>query len=79
MNILHSFIYSLGKNNELVQKLNNACKILDNILNKYLEELYDNCQKKLIVYGYNNNTKPLYNGPKEYDIEQEMKYTYELF
>jgi hypothetical protein len=79
MNILHSFIYALGNNYELVDKLNNACKILDNILNKYLEELYDNCQKKLIVYGYYNNTKQLYNGPKEYNIEQDTKYTYDLF
>ncbi len=79
MNILHSFIYSIGNHYELVNKLNHSCNILNKILNKYLEELYDICQKKLIIYGYNINTKPLYNGPKEYDIEENNKFTYKIY
>lgn len=79
MNILHSFIYSIGNHYELVNKLNYSCNVLNKILNKYLEELYDICQKKLIIYGYNINTKQLYNGPKEYNIEENNKFTYKLY
>jgi hypothetical protein len=79
MNILHSFIYSIGNHYELVNKLNYSCNVLNKILNKYLEELYDICQKKLIIYGYNINTKQLYNGPKKYNIEENNKFTYKLY
>ena len=78
-NSLHSIIHSIGNYPILINKLHKACQILHDILNIYLNDIYDLSKKKILLNGLNIHTMPLYNGPKEYNLYDNKKYTYKLY
>lgn len=80
LNALHSIIYSLPNSRIVNEKFNRAHKRLETILNKHLNELYDQCQHELIIKGYNVNRRAINTGPKEYNhYHPEKEYSYQFY
>ena len=68
INSLHSLIYSIPENDLNVRnKLHVAMDVLEKILNKYINEMYD-IHVGNLKDGYNVNYKCINTGPKEYNF-----------
>lgn len=63
LNHLHSIIFSLEANPVLIQKLNDAGEYLHKLMNKYLDNIIDICNKQNEIQGYNTNTRIIEKGP----------------
>jgi len=92
VNAIQSLIFKIPTNKLVIHKLNNADRILDEILNKYLSTIYTTHYFNVLKYSYNNQSKIIDLGPKAasyYDFDQRQdktynyirsnKYTYEIF
>ena len=72
LNALHSMIYKLPSSHNLVDKYVDSMRVLEGLLEKYLNEIYYINEEKIMKEGYNNSTKIINRGPKEsnyYDKE----------
>ena len=67
LNSFQSLIYSLPDNEFVLEKFNRAHKRLETILNKYLNEMYDQTRDFLIKNGFNIHRRAINLGPKEYN------------
>ena len=68
INSLHSIIYNVPENDLNVRnKLHISMDVLEKILNKYLNDIYD-IHIKNLKDGYNVNYKIINTGPKEYNF-----------
>jgi hypothetical protein len=81
VNILHSMIFSLpcSVNNVYTSKLNKATEKLNNILDKYLDEMFDKNKKYIYDNGVNIDTIFLTSGPKERNFYSDDKYTHDFY
>lgn len=79
LNAFHSLIFSLPNNKIYTEKFDRAHKRLETILNKYINELYDQCNHDLIKYGHNVLRRPINNGPKEFNHYFDKDFTYQFY
>jgi len=79
LNAFHAIILSLPVDNKITDKFNRAHKRLETILNKYLNDLYDECRHKLIIQGYNINKRHINIGPKEANNYFEKDFSYQFY
>jgi hypothetical protein len=84
INSLHSIIYNFPTNAEYTNKLNKSITILNDLLTKYLDKIYEFHKINLYENGYNINTKIIdksniipYNSYAD-NKESSMSFTYEL-
>jgi hypothetical protein len=56
MNSLQSIIYNSPANKNVTEKLDKALSVLNDILDKYLSELAELNEKRIMAYGYDSNT-----------------------
>lgn len=68
LNDLHSIIYSIDNNVIMEKKLKKSLVKLQKILNTYLDDMIDICNRNIIINGYNIKKKYVYKyGPKAYN------------
>lgn len=77
INRLHSLIFTVPSSKLLIQKLNNSMEVLENLLNKYLLEIYDLNKNYVGDHGFYNNTKYIELNVKPFDtIIRPIEYYY---
>jgi hypothetical protein len=64
INALHSMIFKIIEDKKITNKLDRACKKLDKILGKYLDEMYDISKKDIMKKGYDVSRSLINIGPK---------------
>ena len=75
LNYLHSIIIIMPSSKLLIKKHNEAMKVLEKILNKYLMEIYEENQRYIKENGYYTDTKVI-----ELNIQPSNKYrTYDKY
>ncbi len=79
LNSLHSLVYNMPDSDIMIDKLNRAHKRMETLLNRYLNEIYDECYSDLIKKGYFVNRKQITLGPKEYNHYYDKDYMYQLY
>jgi len=79
LNAFHSLIFSLPNNKVYTEKFNRAHKRLETILNKYINEIYDECDQNIIKYGYDLKRTPINKGPKEYNHYFDKDFSYQFY
>lgn len=79
LNSLHSIIYNLPSVDVMNFKLEDSLLIAEQIINKYLEEIYQITQEDLHNRGYNNNYKVYNLGPKPGNFYNKEQFTYDIF
>ena len=79
LNNLHSIIYNIGNKTEVKEKLNNALISLNEILNNYMDNLFDICKRKKNTNGYDNKTIPISNDIPAYNEYEVKDYTYNIY
>lgn len=78
INKLYSMIYNLSDNIEVRIKLENAVKVLKEILNNYMEELFKICNEKTKKNGYYSRITPLNKGFKPSNLYLNEDYMYNI-
>lgn len=86
LNALQSIIYNFPTDPEYTNKFNQSLNMLSNILDNYLKQIEDQNRKNIFNNGVNIDTKFVSQGPKarnefdgDQDVNENQKYTYELF
>jgi hypothetical protein len=79
INSLQSIIFKLPTEPAFTDKLNRAHERLETILNKKMNDIYDQCQKHLIEYGRDTTTTPLLKGPQGHNVYDDEEYSYQLY
>lgn len=79
INAVHSIIFTLPNSPVTNDKHVRAHKRLETIMNKYLNELYDFCERELLKQGRNVNTSQILTGPKPANHYFEKDYTYQFY
>jgi hypothetical protein len=88
LNALHAMIYNTPTTNDMTIKVERAIEILDNIMNKYLDEIYKINTFNNMRDGMNNKSKILqsHNIPKpqnffkdKINLLEKEPYTYNVF
>lgn len=79
LNAFQSLIFKLPTDKEFTDKFNRAHVRLETILNKYLNDLYDKCEKNIKQFGPNNITRPLDKGPTGHNVYNDEMYSYEFY
>lgn len=82
VNALQSLIFTIPVNVQITDKLDRAHERLETLLTKHINELYDECQKDLIVNGLNVQKTIIPTGPKAYNIyspDTNGKFTYQFY
>lgn len=74
LNSLHSIIIMIPSNKKLINKLNDAMKTFEELLNKYLVVIYEQNEKYIKDNGYFNNTKLI-----ELNVAPYNKYKNEMY
>lgn len=74
VNSLHSIIHIIPNSKVLIDKLNKAIKILDNILQNYIDEIYTINKNYIKIYGRTNKSKEIIIGPIESNFFNDDKY-----
>ena len=78
INKLYSMIYNLSDKIEVRIKLENAVKVLREILNNYMEELFKICNEKTKKNGYYSRITPLNKGFKPSNLYLNEDYMYNI-
>lgn len=79
LNAFQALIFSLPNDNYVIEKFNRAHKRLETLLNNYINEMYDECQRDFITKGF-DVTKTIINlGPKEYNTYDDKDFTYQFY
>lgn len=79
LNALHSIIFKLPNNEIFVAKLDGAHKRLETILNKYLNEMYNQCNYYIKKNGLDVNKRQINIGPKEWNRYLDKDFTYQIY
>jgi len=79
LNSLHSIIFNIPPSDALDFKLEDSLRIVEYILNKYMEEIYKITQEDLHNSGYTNKYKIHDLGPKAGNFYQDKDFTFEFF
>lgn len=79
LNSLQSLVHTISPNKEIDDKLDNSLKILNILLQKYINDI----KKINDIYIYENgikpNTKIIYIGPTPINIYDKTEFTYDMF
>lgn len=67
INSLHSLIYNLPTAGVLHKKLIKAQEVLDELLGKYLNDIYTECNHVILRDGLNKESQVIYKGPSPYN------------
>lgn len=79
INSLQSIIFKLPTELAFTDKLNRAHERLETILNKKMNDIYDECQKNLIQNGKYTTTTPLLKGPQGHNVYDDEEYSYQFY
>lgn len=80
LNAFQSLIHNLPNSRLVNEKFNRAHKRLETILNKHLNELYDECNHDLIKRGHDVTRRAINLGPKEYNqYDTDKDFTYQFY
>jgi hypothetical protein len=79
LNAFHSLIYRLPDDKFITEKFNRAHVRLNTILTHYLNQMYDECNNKIINYGLDITTKLINTGPKEANYYNNKDFSYEFY
>jgi hypothetical protein len=79
LNSLHSLIFTIPSDKNMTNKLNISINTLEELLNKYLNEIYHIHNEYLYNTGYNIEHKPLENniGPKANNFYKNELFTFD--
>ena len=79
LNAFHSIIFTLPNDKIYTEKFNRAHKRLETILNKYLNEMYDQCTFYLYKNGHDILKRQILEGPREYNHYFDKEFTYQFY
>jgi hypothetical protein len=79
INSLHSIIFKLPNNKTFTEKFDRSHKRLETILNKYLNEMYDQCNFYIKQDGKDVLKRQINTGPKEYNHYFDKNFTYQFY
>lgn len=79
LNAFHSIIFTLPNNQVFTEKFDRAHKRLETILNKYLNEAYDQCSFNLYKNGRDTLKRQILKGPREYNHYFDEEFTYQFY
>jgi len=80
LNALHSIFFNIPSEKNITNKFNRSLLELENILNNYLEKMYNICQEKLVMDGYSIERKIINRGPKPSNIYSSSRtFSYDFF
>jgi hypothetical protein len=79
LNCLHSLIYNVPVTQITSQKLIKAQKVLEEMLNKYLDKIADACKLSLRTIGYTKDRNIINTGPYPYnEYLNTLKYSFDI-
>ena len=79
LNAFHSLIFTLPNNKIFTEKFDRAHKRLETILNKHMNEIYDQCNHNLQKDGYDVLKRQINKGPKEFNHYFDKDFTYQFY
>ena len=79
LNSFHSLIFTLPNDKIYTEKFNRAHKRLETILNKHINEMYDQCKYYIKEMGRNVLDRQINRGPKEYNHYFDKDFTYQFY
>jgi len=79
LNNLHSIIFSLPDDKLIIDKLNRSIKILDKILDRYIDKIAILCENVKIKQGYTTNRKNINYGPSGYSEYLDTIHSFDYF
>lgn len=79
LNALQSIIFTLPSDKVYTDKFNRAHKRLETILNRHINQAYDQCTFYFYQNGPNVLTKQINIGPAEYNQYSDKEYTYQFY
>lgn len=79
LNSLGSIIIQSINSKLMILKIQKALDVLETILNKYMQEMYDIHQYNLLNYGYDSSYYVVNLGPKERNYYSYESYTYDIY
>lgn len=79
VNALNSLIFNVPTNKIIIDKLERSTDKLNELLDNYLQELYDINKKYINDFGYDRNTRVITKGPKEANYYSTEPSNYNLF
>lgn len=79
LNSLHSIIFTLPNDKIFQEKFNRSHKRLETILNKHLNEMYDQCNYYIKQDGKDTLKRQINIGPKEYNHYFDKDFTYQFY
>lgn len=79
LNSFQSLIFKLPAAKLVTDKFDRAHRRLETILNKYMNNIYDQCQYNLKKNGYNILKTPLETGPVGHNTYDDEDFSYEFY
>lgn len=79
LNSLQSIVHNISPNKELDDKLDNALKILNTLLEKYMNNVKKINEKYVYENGIKPNTKLIHTGPIPINMYDKSEFTYDMF
>jgi hypothetical protein len=79
LNALHSIIHNIPSSHNLIDKFVDSMRVLEILLEKYLNEIYYINEEKIMKEGYNNNTRIINRGPKESNYYDKEIFMYDFY
>ncbi len=79
LNSFHSIIFKLPTEPPITDKFNRAHERLETILNNKMNDIYDECQNRIIKYGRDTTTTPLAKGPQGHNVYNDEDYSYQFY
>ncbi|QKF93784.1 hypothetical protein QKU48_gp0326 [Fadolivirus algeromassiliense] len=79
LNSFHSIIFKLPNDRIFTEKFDRAHKRLETILNKHLNEMYDQCNYYIKKHGKDVLKRQINIGPKEYNTYFDKDFTYQIY
>lgn len=79
LNSFHSLIFTLPHSKIFTEKFNRAHKRLETILNKHLNEMYNQCNYYIKQDGKDVLKRQINIGPKEYNHYFDKDFTYQFY
>jgi len=79
LNALHSLILKLPPESSFTEKFNVSHERLESILTKKLNDMYTECEKRILESGRDTSTIPLLRGPLGHNVYNDELYSYEFY
>lgn len=79
VNCLQSLIFNIPSDKNVINKLNNSVKMLNDMISTLMDEIYSYNKLHIFNNGYNRQTVEISRGPKPENFFDNAPYTFDIF